>query len=543
MQNYQTGEADLPQLTATNAAPVQALHKGAPSLRKQFNRKNPIPSAAMSDSDGLHYRCDWIEDAITVHSDGNVSCGLDDPHGQRSFGNVHSHSIEEILDNPEFSNLQAKLWNGHRCVGCGHYRQVNDADARSKSQRKLPSALVIEPTVICNIRCTNPPCLANNDPHAITRDADSLSLQSFKNIVDQLENSRKTVHFYNYGEPFMNRRAEEMLFYLRQKCNEALIVTSTNGIPLAKKSRAERVVQAAPSRVTFTISGVTQDVYSRYHVNGQLSAALDGLKNLSDAKRESGQSLPLIIWRYLVFHWNDSDEEIERAVDLAKEYGVDQLSLYLTDTPPGARSVRFSPGTPSYFKFLKYIHFDHLGRLDHAYCTMLPDLGGLHGLEDVPTLGWAYRTSSEAIFRYNGNGQRIRLGVSTDRLLSRYNRHTCSLRTPWSSDVIPLIFGRWTVISVDVPPDFRGTPFEVKLVAHDYWFSRENKPDDVDPRCFGVLVRTEGLLRCMLRQSLPTWTKKLARRLLASLGLKATSTCEGGPAVLAGGLTLFRRGV
>jgi hypothetical protein len=62
---------------------------------KQFNRKIPAPSLLMHPSDGFQYRCPWIEDSITIHSDGNVSCGLDDPNSQRSFGNILSQPIEE----------------------------------------------------------------------------------------------------------------------------------------------------------------------------------------------------------------------------------------------------------------------------------------------------------------------------------------------------------------------------------------------------------------------------------------------------------------
>jgi len=108
----------------------------------------------MHPSDGNHYRCPWIEDSITVHSDGNVTCGLDDPHGQRSFGNVHSQTIEEIFGNPEYRNLRVNLWEGRRCVDCTLYtRETFDFNSGSRVRPSLPSILVVEPTVKCNISC------------------------------------------------------------------------------------------------------------------------------------------------------------------------------------------------------------------------------------------------------------------------------------------------------------------------------------------------------------------------------------------------------
>ncbi len=447
----------------------------------------------MLETDATHYRCAWIEDSITVHSDGNVSCGLDDPHGQRSFGNIHSQSIDDIFKNREYYNLQRKLWDGHRCRDCGHFRPAQNTDFPTINSRPLlPSRLVIEATVRCNIRCPNPPCLANNDPLETTRNADSLSLDAFKSVIDQLEATLKTVHFYNYGEPFLHRQAEDMLLYLRQKCSNALVVTSTNGIPLSKAGRAEKLVLAAPDRVTFTISGVTQETYSRYHITGQMSQALQGLKNVCEAKRLSGQSLPQVIWRYLVFHWNDSDEEIDAALAIARQFGVDKFSLYLTNTPPGCRSIRFSPGSPSFLKYRQYIHFDDEGRLDHEYNCEIPDENGLYHFERSKLPGCVVRwSSSEARLRLKPTRGRLQLQVSTSRKLSRSQNHTCVLHAPWGEYKIPLIYKRWRYVSIPIPRNFSASEeIEIKLIAANCWYpATEGSSGDL--RCLGVLIRQE----------------------------------------------------
>ena len=303
---------------------------------QEYNRKNRRPSETVTASDGSHYRCSWLEECVTVHSDGNVTCGLDDPHGQRSFGNVKESSLEEIYRNPEYVNLQEKLWDGHRCVGCTHYHRVDEGSPPPASHRRLPTGLVVETTVKCNLRCPNTACIPNNDVHSKTRDANWLSLETLKHVTDQVSASLETIHFYNYGEPFLNRQAEDMMLYLREKCPGALMGTSTNAILLADPSRAEKVIRAAPDKIIVTISGITQEVYGIYHAAGKCERALAGLKNLCDAKRRLGRTKPTIIVRYLVFHWNDGDEEIDGAIALAKEYGADHLVLHLTDQPEGA---------------------------------------------------------------------------------------------------------------------------------------------------------------------------------------------------------------
>ena len=56
--------------------------------------------------------------------------------------------------------------------------------------------------------------------------------------------------------------------------------------------------------------------------------------------------MPFLNWRYILFNWNDSDEEMDRARRLAAEIGVDRLCWEITDHPEDAFSRRFVPGSP-----------------------------------------------------------------------------------------------------------------------------------------------------------------------------------------------------
>ena len=477
---------DVPPAARIGVVPTSGRGTGTPPnpnplhILGDYNRKNRSPSDAMTDSDGLHYRCSWIEESITVHSDGNVSCGLDDPHSQRSYGNVKERPIEEIFGNPEYLRLQDKLWRGHRCRDCGIYHRVGkDRDPSADARTRLPRSLVLETTVKCNIRCPNTVCIPNNDPHLKTRDVPFIDLETVKSVADQLAEGLETVHFYNYGEPFLHRQADDMLLYLRRKCPGAFIGTSTNGIPLANPPRAEKVARAEPDRVIFSISGVTQEVYGRYHVAGKCEQALAGIRNVCDAKRRLGQTRTTVVVRYLVFHWNDRDEQIDAAIAMAEEYGVDRLSLYVTNEPPGARSVRFSPGSPSYHKYRKYIHLDHAGRLDIFYNCELPDADGLFPMDEIAGLGKLRRTGSAATLRRRGRNGLIRLAVSTDRPLARERPHACRVRTPWRSYDVPLTYAKWQPVAIRVPRRFRRAgPVEIEVSTDDFWFPAEEYAND-----------------------------------------------------------------
>src|SRR5690606_1612999 len=50
-------------------------------------------------------------------------------------------------------------------------------------------------------------------------------------------------------------------------------------------------------------------------------------------KARAGRDVPYINWRYILFNWNDSDEEMAEARRRAEAVGVDRLCWEITDHP------------------------------------------------------------------------------------------------------------------------------------------------------------------------------------------------------------------
>lgn len=452
-----------------------------------FDCRNPLPSEDMeaptASERARRYRCRWIEDSLTIHCDGNVSCGLDDPHALRSFGNVRDASIAAILANPEFIRIAHNLRRGSRCRNCSLYEvdRRDDAEFSEALRARAIRTLVVEPTVLCNLRCHNVACIPNNDASTRSRKEDRLDLDTFEHIVRQLPPTLERLYFFNYGDPFVHPQAEQMLLRLRHSFPDIEIVMSTNGIPLSKKSRAEAVIEAQVDLVVFTISGITQESYARYHLNGRLSAALDGLRNLCHARRQAGLQRTSIIWRYLLFRWNDSNEEIEQAIRLAEELGV-TLRLYLTHMPIEAASFRFSHGSPAYTRYARFID------PAHGYNCQRPTENGWFRLESLPVLGPARWSTAKARLRISSSGRSLRLALSTVRPLARTQPQFVKLRTSWSVVRKALKFGEWNTHRLLVPPSYRSRGFEIEIEPEQSWFPAEELGSN-DLRCLGVLLK------------------------------------------------------
>jgi radical SAM family protein len=169
----------------------------------------------------------------------------------------------------------------------------------------------------------------------------------FKKVLDEVGPSLSRVDFFNYGEAFLHKRAIEMCEWLKARYPHIYLYTSTNGTALTEE-QARRLVHSGIDEVTFSLDGATPETYARYRQRGRFDVALRNLRAMTDEKRTSRRDLPQINWRYILFTWNDSDEEMNLARSLAADLSVDRLCWEITDHPESAFSRRFVPGTPAF---------------------------------------------------------------------------------------------------------------------------------------------------------------------------------------------------
>jgi hypothetical protein len=174
-----------------------------------------------------------------------------------------------------------------------------------------------------------------------------LDFDLFRRVVDEAGPALGRIDFFNYGEAFLHKRAVEMCEYIKSHFPHVYLYTSTNGLALSD-AQARRLVHSGIDEVTFSIDGATPDSYSRYRRRGRFDVAIETLRAMAEEKRRSNRDVPFLNWRYILFIWNDSDEEMRRARALADEIGVDRLCWEITDHPEQAYSRRFLPGSPAF---------------------------------------------------------------------------------------------------------------------------------------------------------------------------------------------------
>lgn len=282
--------------------------------------------------------------------DGRLVCGCADPYGKRVLGDARLSSVHEVWNGEVIRRVREEL-NGGGSSFCGDcpLKLPLGKDAtppsRSVDAGPLPGRMFIECTAACNISC-HQACCAPETGIARTRQAGMLEFDLFRRVIDEVGPTLGRIDFFNYGEAFLHKRAVEMCAYIKSRHPHIYLYTSTNGLALTEE-QARQLVHSGIDEVTFSVDGASQSTYERYRRRGRFEVAINNLRAMADEKRRSTADVPFLNWRYILFTWNDSDEEMDRARAMAEDIGVDRLCWELTDHPEEAFSRRFLPGQPA----------------------------------------------------------------------------------------------------------------------------------------------------------------------------------------------------
>ena len=294
--------------------------------------------------------------------DGRVVCGCADPYAKRVLGDFRTTSLTDIWRGSTAAGLREDL-NAGGSTFCGDcplklpLAEGEPAPVRDLNVSPLPNRLYIECTAACNISCFQA-CCAPETGITRTRQAGMLDWNLFTRVIDEAGPSLVRVDFFNYGEAFLHKRAIEMCEYIKSKFPHIYLYTSTNGLALTE-DKARRLVHSGIDEVTFSIDGASQDTYARYRQRGRFDVALANLRAMANEKAKHGRDVPQLNWRYILFTWNDSDEEMARARQIAAEVGVDRLCWEITDHPEEAFSRRFVKGSEDFERIRREVWDDN----------------------------------------------------------------------------------------------------------------------------------------------------------------------------------------
>src|SRR3989304_830811 len=166
---------------------------------------------------------------------------------------------------------------------------------------EVPASLFIEPTNLCNLKCTM--C-----PQSMERFAESAAGESFpkvergfmdfdlyKSIINEsLKFGRRTtIFFHKDGEPLLHPRLPEMIEYAVNKKAAYQTHLSTNAILLEGKMM-EDILKSGIDSIIINVDAATEETYRKIKRVPGFDKVEENIKNFIETKKKLNLAKPLI---------------------------------------------------------------------------------------------------------------------------------------------------------------------------------------------------------------------------------------------------------
>jgi uncharacterized Fe-S cluster-containing radical SAM superfamily protein len=282
---------------------------------------------------------------ITISSDLTVSCNCQDYEGTGRIGDLHKNTFEEVFFGPVAQRFRNELAIGKMpiptCARCGELRRLSTRKAKPPEVRLPHRGILLENTVRCNVDCSG--CARENAAGIRMNKQLQMPLSEMEKMSDLVQRLGLRQLFYlNLGEPFLSPTIGQELPLLRQKNPDCRIVTSTNGILLNTDAKREAALNF--SHIFFSVHGINDAMSEKYMHRGSFTKAYAAMKDMVAYRNARGLHQPILEWKYLLFNWNDHPKIIERAIEMARDAGLDFISFWPTCNPFYGISWRYRLG-------------------------------------------------------------------------------------------------------------------------------------------------------------------------------------------------------
>lgn len=257
-----------------------------------------------------------------------------------------------------------------------------------------------EPSYRCNLDCQ----WCHGQQREGSGDVALLSLERFKRMLEGFYSRGIKLSMGNVcgvGEPTLNPRVWDMVRLVKEKMGGDILL-STNG----NGPYSDDIVSSGLDKIKIAVDAVRQELYQKYRERGSLLKVMKFTRSLADAKMRLGVSTPIIIWQYILFNFNDSDEDLITLQKMAQDNGVDRLKI--VHTRCDNYSQRLPDDFPARFPDIEFFPISRysqitLNEANDAFCR----------IESLADEGKKERTARETVKLINRIYHRLALGVKT----------------------------------------------------------------------------------------------------------------------------------
>lgn len=282
---------------------------------------------------------------LAINSDLSVSCNCYDVNGKGQIGNLAKNSLDEILSGEKAKKFRKKLSKGFfpilDCVRCQDLVNIPRKEiGKCLDDYQAPNNLMVENTSACNLNCLS----CNRKAIYKHRKKLKMSLEDIELVAKTLrDNKVEKIYYFNWGEPFCSDNIKKEIEIIRKYNSDIYIEINTNGNLINTREKQEAALLM--DHIIISLDGASNEKVKKYQVGSSFDKVYKNIKELIELRNSQGLVKPIIEWKYIIFRWNDAEEERQKATELAKKAGIDRISFWYTVSPLYGISWRY---------FLKY---------------------------------------------------------------------------------------------------------------------------------------------------------------------------------------------
>ena len=286
---------------------------------------------------GKAFVCQSLQGAghpgVCVNSDMMLSCGCRDTDGTGRIADLRETTFEDAFFGRQAESFRRKLAEGKtptpNCYRCSHLRPVSKREAqRSLEEVNRPFSVMIENTSACNLQCIS----CRRDTLRSLRKRRMMPLEDVAKLAEEMGSMGvEKISYHHLGEPFLSKRLADELTTIRSHIPDVHIQVSTNGMLVDNDTRRDAALLF--DHIQFSLDGIDTCMADRYQRGIDFDKVFENMKQLVAYRDARNLRHPIIVWKYLVFRWNERRPYRLKAIELAREAGVDELWFEPTVSP------------------------------------------------------------------------------------------------------------------------------------------------------------------------------------------------------------------
>jgi MoaA/NifB/PqqE/SkfB family radical SAM enzyme len=162
------------------------------------------------------------------------------------------------------------------------YRYKFKVYPAEKQVADFPVYVLIEPTSVCNLRCTV--CFQVDNSFTVKPFMGLMDMDLYRRLIDEVAaGGTKAVTMASRGEPTLHPKLGEMLGYASEKFIDLKL--NTNATRLTEKL-CHQILESGVNELVFSIDSEVEKIYEEIRVKGKFTEILANVRRFRDIQRK-----------------------------------------------------------------------------------------------------------------------------------------------------------------------------------------------------------------------------------------------------------------